>query len=593
MSLDVEDARRLRASIHVIGSLLDAEKPPQSSAATEHLWKNALLEGARSARASVPLKKCLRVLVCVTRFGAAKLLLRHLRMVKSNRFLKCLTPVVKLFDLGLAEISLYRVSTPPGEEDTSKECLRTPFFISSKQRPKDLHLKSDLPRGPSFQLASASQRQVRHLQQEPPLCFRFVQRVYHEYGLKHLILIFVLLFYTFFGAFLFLVIEGPTQKRMKDNISRNRSVFVTSLMSELFNNSDYLVYIKGRTTNRIEEHLLQSFQRYETQLDIRWSDQKMEWDYWNAILFAGTICTTIGYGHIYPITTPGRLLTVVYALGGIPLVLLVLQDLGKLLTVGMKYPWYQFKRFIRRILRIFTKQSLSDMAAIEYRERTDLCVFDVPLPAAISLILVWIWLCSTVISYWGSNWTFVETCYFFFISLSTIGLGDLVPHNPHLLLMMFGFILVGLSLVSMVLNLLQNKMRSTYEGRHSDGARRSSILDATTLGILQCFEERTKMEEKLRRCATRSAQTTLCLPVARQLILTEDGVQWIPHGSYSAYTLKSPDEVTALVEMRADVTVLSALGENEDEHDDSSASLLSEEFSAETPTILPPFLFQC
>ncbi|KAK0410685.1 hypothetical protein QR680_005273 [Steinernema hermaphroditum] len=116
MSFSVEDARRLRASIHVIGSLLDSEKPPPPPTPAERLWKNALLEASRSARS----------------------------------------------------------------------------------------------------LAAASQRQVRHLQAEPPLCFRFVQRVYHEYGLKHLILILILLFYTFFGAFLFLLIEGPAQKRMKD-----------------------------------------------------------------------------------------------------------------------------------------------------------------------------------------------------------------------------------------------------------------------------------------------------------------------------------------------------------------------------------------
>ncbi|TKR60471.1 hypothetical protein L596_027714 [Steinernema carpocapsae] len=494
MSFAADNARRLRASIHVIGSILESEKPPEATVASERLWKNALVEGARSARA----------------------------------------------------------------------------------------------------LAAASQRQVRTLQEEPPLCFRFVEQMYHKYGLKHVILILILLFYTFFGAFLFLIIEGPTQNRLKDtwtqNIAKNRSVFIGS---ELFNNSNYLVYIKGKTTKRIEAHLSESFRQYESQLEIRWSDQKMEWNYWNAILFAGTVCTTIGYGHIYPMTPLGRMLTMVYALCGIPLVLLVLQDLGKLLTVGMKYPWYQFKRLIRRLLKIFTKQSMEEMAAIEYRERNELSVFDVPLYAAVGLILVWIWLCSTIISYWGINWTFLEACYFFFISLSTIGLGDLVPNNPNLLLMMFGFILIGLSLVSMVLNLLQNKMRKTYEaGQHKESIAHGSILDATTLGILQCFEERTKMEEKLCKSCTRSTQTALCLPMTRQMILTEDGVQWVSQGSYSVYNLKSPDEVTALVDMGVDTCVLSSLGENQEENDDNTASLLSEEFSAETPTILPQFLFE-
>lgn len=39
---------------------------------------------------------------------------------------------------------------------------------------------------------------------------------------------------------------------------------------------------------------LRSFERYEKQLDIRWTEQKLEWDYWNSVIFVGTVCTTIG-----------------------------------------------------------------------------------------------------------------------------------------------------------------------------------------------------------------------------------------------------------------------------------------------------------
>lgn len=52
-----------------------------------------------------------------------------------------------------------------------------------------------------------------------------------------------------------------------------------------------------------------------------------------------------GYGHMYPTTTTGQALTIVYALIGIPLFLIVLTDFGKLFTRVIKFVW----AFVRRV----------------------------------------------------------------------------------------------------------------------------------------------------------------------------------------------------------------------------------------------------
>ncbi|KAK5969940.1 Ion channel [Trichostrongylus colubriformis] len=161
-------------------------------------------------------------------------------------------------------------------------------------------------------------------------------------------------------------------------------------MARAFNNSEYLVYIKGETTMRLQKLFNDELASYERQLGIRWSEQRMEWDFWTALLFAGTVCTTIGYGHIYPVTNAGKILTMIFALFGIPLMLLVLQDIGKLLTISMKFPWFQTKRVARRILRCCTKQSLHEMREIEACERRDLDIFDLPVIVGLSLIIGWV-----------------------------------------------------------------------------------------------------------------------------------------------------------------------------------------------------------
>lgn len=51
-----------------------------------------------------------------------------------------------------------------------------------------------------------------------------------------------------------------------------------------------------------------------------------------------------GYGHITPTTTTGKALTIVYAIIGVPLFLIILADFGKLLTRIIKFLWAYVRR---------------------------------------------------------------------------------------------------------------------------------------------------------------------------------------------------------------------------------------------------------
>ena len=67
------------------------------------------------------------------------------------------------------------------------------------------------------------------------------------------------------------------------------------------------------------------------------------WDYdWtlpNALLFTVTIMTTVGYGHISPKSATGQLFTIVYALIGMPLLMMFLGNVGNLFGDGIKYTY--------------------------------------------------------------------------------------------------------------------------------------------------------------------------------------------------------------------------------------------------------------
>lgn len=52
----------------------------------------------------------------------------------------------------------------------------------------------------------------------------------------------------------------------------------------------------------------------------------------------------LGYGHISPSTNTGRAITIIYAIIGIPMFLILLADFGKLFTRGIKFVWAYVRR---------------------------------------------------------------------------------------------------------------------------------------------------------------------------------------------------------------------------------------------------------
>ncbi|EYC05070.1 hypothetical protein Y032_0084g1762 [Ancylostoma ceylanicum] len=315
-----------------------------------------------------------------------------------------------------------------------------------------------------------------------PRWMRILETIYHEYGLKHVCLISILIIYQFIGAGVFYFCEAgfdeSKEKIWNTRIAENRTKFVFDIIPLMFNNTDYLFFITQEQTNEVSAKLHAEVRRYEKQLGIKYTDQKIKWDFWNAMLYAQTICTTIGYGHLYPSTVAGRVFTMIYAIFGIPLVLSILDDLGKLLTRCLKTPWWLIKCGCRRMFRYCTKQTMAEIRKLDAEDKRDLDIFDLPIPIAITVVISWIFICSATFCIWEHDWDYFVAFYFFFISLSTIGLGDITPTQPKYLLMLFIYIIIGLSLVSMCINLIQAKLERTYE------AGRMQQLELEASGML-------------------------------------------------------------------------------------------------------------
>ena len=138
-----------------------------------------------------------------------------------------------------------------------------------------------------------------------------------------------------------------------------------------------------------------------------WVDR---WNFIGALFFSGTVVTTIGYGHLVPTTISGRIFCIFYALIGIPLTWMLLARLGYIISCG-----------VCRVITGFESRFL-------HREPCNVGLKStfVTFLMAIAMILL-----IAAVAHYSEDWSFLDGIYFGFVTLSTIGFGDMVPLHPR------------------------------------------------------------------------------------------------------------------------------------------------------------------
>ncbi|KAM4835758.1 potassium channel subfamily K member 5 [Thomomys bottae] len=161
------------------------------------------------------------------------------------------------------------------------------------------------------------------------------------------------------------------------------------------------------------------------------------WNWPNAMIFAATVITTIGYGNVAPKTSTGRLFCVFYGLFGVPLCLTWISALGKF-----------FGGRAKRLGQFLTRRGVS------LRKAQITCT---------AIFIGWGVLVHLVIPPFvfmvTEEWKYIEGLYYSFITISTIGFGDFVAGvnpsaNYHALYRYFVelWIYLGLAWLSLFVN---------------------------------------------------------------------------------------------------------------------------------------------
>lgn len=88
---------------------------------------------------------------------------------------------------------------------------------------------------------------------------------------------------------------------------------------------------------------------------------------------------------------------------------------------------------------------------------------DVPLPVIALVVFAYISCAAAVLPTWEEHLNFEDAFYFCFVTLTTIGFGDIALQHPHFFLFFSLYIIIGMEIVCIAFKLVQNRLIRIYK----------------------------------------------------------------------------------------------------------------------------------
>lgn len=148
------------------------------------------------------------------------------------------------------------------------------------------------------------------------------------------------------------------------------------------------------------------------------------WNLYNAVFFSFTALTTIGYGHLSPSTQAGKAVCILYSLLGIPINGVVI---GSLATF-----------FGARLNKLKKRTSKKTQQASGFKGKRYLRVFLEIIFYLIPGLGIFVFIPAGVFCLIEDGWTYLDSFYYAFVTLTTIGFGDYVAGRDQEVLKKLG-----------------------------------------------------------------------------------------------------------------------------------------------------------
>lgn len=283
--------------------------------------------------------------------------------------------------------------------------------------------------------------------------------------------------YLFIGAAIFSSIEYSNERDIIDNLKSVRQQFV-SKVKHCVNDSVLEAFI-----SRIIEANSKGISAINN-LTV-----EPNWSYGQAVFFSGTVLTTIGYGHVSPLSVGGKVFCIFYALFGIPMTLILISACVERLLVVSNKLYDQMKK-----LSIFnTANSTPNPTTVNL----PLLTYTHLVIVAVFVLVAFFLVPAAVFNSIEKEWNYLDALYYCFISLSTIGLGDYIPgdqqeqsYRAFYKIATTFYLIIGIMFVMLLINVItqipQLNMARLFSLENDIDPERQLLADASTNSPSYC-----------------------------------------------------------------------------------------------------------
>nr|XP_034189164.1 open rectifier potassium channel protein 1 isoform X1 [Osmia lignaria]XP_034189165.1 open rectifier potassium channel protein 1 isoform X1 [Osmia lignaria]XP_034189166.1 open rectifier potassium channel protein 1 isoform X1 [Osmia lignaria]XP_034189167.1 open rectifier potassium channel protein 1 isoform X1 [Osmia lignaria]XP_034189168.1 open rectifier potassium channel protein 1 isoform X1 [Osmia lignaria]XP_034189169.1 open rectifier potassium channel protein 1 isoform X1 [Osmia lignaria] len=230
-----------------------------------------------------------------------------------------------------------------------------------------------------------------------------------------MVLLMLFLTYLLLGAFIFYHIESRLEIERVEKAKREQ-IEINALLQEHYMPSDTHDY--DEIFEKLSVYCGKSVSNY-----TEGKTDPLKWDFYNSFYFAYTVVSTIGYGNLAPTNMLSRILMIFYGLVGIPINGILLTQLGEFFGRVFVKAHEKYKSY---------KQSRNDYYP---RKLTTFETRKVGLAIQILVHLLpgfvmFIFFPAFLFSYY-EGWSYDESVYYAFVTLTTIGFGDYVAGKDN------------------------------------------------------------------------------------------------------------------------------------------------------------------